>query len=51
MPKVFDWNGFRFHFFASEGGTRERPRVLSDLLHVIEAQRDDIESAWHDFFA
>jgi Domain of unknown function (DUF4160) len=23
MPKVFDWNGFRFHFFANEGDPRE----------------------------
>lgn len=23
MPKVFDWNGYRFHFFANEGDPRE----------------------------
>ena len=23
MPKVFDWNGYRFHFFANEGEPRE----------------------------
>lgn len=23
MPKVFDWNGFRFHFFSNEGDPRE----------------------------
>lgn len=23
MPKVFDWNGYRFHFFADEGDPRE----------------------------
>jgi hypothetical protein len=23
MPKVFDWNGYRFHFFANEGSPRE----------------------------
>ena len=23
MPKVFDWNGYRFHFFANEREPRE----------------------------
>lgn len=23
MPKVFDWKGFRFHFFSNEGDPRE----------------------------
>jgi hypothetical protein len=23
MPRVFNWNGFRFHFFADEGDPRE----------------------------
>jgi len=23
MPKVFDWNGYRFHFYAEEGSPRE----------------------------
>jgi hypothetical protein len=23
MPKVFDWGGYRFHFFANEGDPRE----------------------------
>ena len=23
MPKVFDWNGYRFHFFANEGDPLE----------------------------
>ena len=23
MPKVFDWNGYRFHFFSNEGSPRE----------------------------
>ena len=23
MPKVFDWNGHRFHFFSNEGDPRE----------------------------
>ena len=27
MPKVFDWNGYRFHFFANEGDPREPPHV------------------------
>jgi hypothetical protein len=80
MPKVFDWNGYRFHFFSNEGDPREplhvhvrkgrddakfwlRPkvevaynqgfptRVLSQLIDVIEERRDEIESAWHDFFS
>ncbi len=79
MPKVFDWNGYRFHFFANEGDPREpvhihvrkgrdnakfwlSPEVvlaesrgfpahmLSQLSHVIEARREEIESAWNDFF-
>jgi len=80
VPKVFAWNGYRFHFYANEGDPREplhvhvtkdrdtakfwlrpevslaydrgfSPRVLSELIGVIEARRDEIESAWHDFFA
>lgn len=80
MPKVFDWNGYRFHFFANEGDPLEPvhihvrkgrdnakfwlwpdvtvaesrgfpPHVLSRLSAVIEERRDDIESAWHDFFS
>lgn len=23
MPKVFEWNGFRFHFFSNEGNPPE----------------------------
>jgi len=23
MPKLFDWNGYRFHFFSNEGNPRE----------------------------
>lgn len=80
MPKVFDWRGYRFHFFSNEGDPREPihvhvtkardtakfwlrpqvelassrgfpPRVLSQLVHVIEERREEIESAWHDYFA
>ncbi len=80
MPKVFDWNGYRFHFFSNEGDPREpahihvtmgrdtakfwlrpevtvaydrgfSPRVLSQLLGVIEVRREEIESAWHDHFS
>ncbi len=80
MPKVFDLNGYRFHFYSNEGNPPEPPhihvskgrddakfwlrpdvvvassrgfppRVLSQLIAVIEARRDDIESAWHDFFS
>jgi hypothetical protein len=80
MPKVFEWNGYRFHFYANEGDPREpvhvhvrkgrdnakfwlRPEVvvaeskgmpshvLSQLTHVIEERREEIESAWNDFFS
>ena len=23
MPKVFEWNGYRFHFYSNEGNPRE----------------------------
>ena len=32
MPKVFDWNGYRFHFFSNEGDPREPVHV-----HVTKA--------------
>ena len=27
MPKVFDWSGYRFHFFSNEGDPREPVHV------------------------
>ena len=27
MPKVFDWNGYRFHFYSNEGDPREPPHI------------------------
>jgi uncharacterized protein DUF4160 len=27
MPRVFDWNGYRFHFFSNEGDPREPVHV------------------------
>lgn len=27
MPKVFHWNGYRFHFFSNEGNPREPVHV------------------------
>lgn len=27
MPKLFDWNGYRFHFFSNEGNPREPVHV------------------------
>mgnify|MGYP001409816505 CR=1 FL=1 len=27
MPKVFEWNGYRFHFFSNEGDPREPAHV------------------------
>jgi hypothetical protein len=35
MPKVFDWNGYRFHFYANEGDPREPVHV-----HVARAGAD-----------
>jgi hypothetical protein len=32
MPKIFDWNGYRFHFFSNEGDPREPAHV-----HVTKA--------------
>ena len=80
MPKVFEWDGHRFHFYSNEGDPREpahihvrkgnndakfwlrpevtvayskgfAPRVLSQLVGVIEERRDEIERAWHDFYS
>lgn len=28
MPKVFEWEGYRFHFFSNEGDPREPAHVL-----------------------
>jgi hypothetical protein len=36
MPKVFDWNGYRFHFFSNEGDPREPVHV-----HV---EKDDADA-------
>jgi hypothetical protein len=27
MPKVFDWNGYRFHFYSEEGDPRESVHI------------------------
>ncbi len=27
MPKVFDWDGYRFHFYANEGDPREPAHI------------------------
>ncbi len=35
MPKVFSWNGFRFHFYSDEGNPREPMHI-----HV---ERDDAD--------
>lgn len=35
MPKVFEWNGYRFHFFANEGDPREPVHV-----HVAKTDQD-----------
>lgn len=49
MPKVFDWNGYRFHFFANEGDPREPAHI-----HVASAGADakfwlfpDVEMAYN----
>ena len=31
MPKVFAWNGYRFHFFSEEGDPRERLAALDAM--------------------
>lgn len=36
MPKVFDWNGYRFHFFSNEGDPREPVHI-----HV---EKDDADA-------
>lgn len=80
MPKVFSWNGFRFHFYSEEGDPREPvhihvrkgrdnakfwlrpevilaynrgfpPHVLTQLMEVVEQNRELIESIWNDHFA
>jgi len=33
MPKVFDWSGFRFHFYSNEGDPREPVHI-----HVTKAR-------------
>ncbi len=35
MPKVFSWNGFRFHFYSDEGHPREPKRI-----HVERGEAD-----------
>jgi Domain of unknown function (DUF4160) len=35
MPKVFSWNGFRFHFYSDEGDPREPMHI-----HI---ERDDAD--------
>lgn len=35
MPRIFTWNGFRFHFFSNEGDPREPVHV-----HVARAGSD-----------
>lgn len=35
MPKVFEWNGYRFHFYSNEGNPREPLHI-----HVNRGQAD-----------
>jgi hypothetical protein len=35
MPKVFHWNGYRFHFYANEGNPREPMHI-----HVAQTGAD-----------
>lgn len=35
MPRVFDWRGYRFHFYANEGDPREPVHI-----HVARAGAD-----------
>lgn len=39
MPKVFDWNGYRFHFFSNEGNPREP-------VHVHVTRNRDTAKFW-----
>ncbi len=52
MPKVFDWQGFRFHFYSDEGEPREPLHI-----HVVKNSADakfwlypDIELAYNRGF-
>jgi hypothetical protein len=53
MPKVFEWNGYRFHFFSNEGDPREPPHI-----HVRKGRDDakfwlrpDVSVAYNKGFA
>lgn len=35
MPKVFDWNGYRFYFYSDEGNPREPMHI-----HIEKADAD-----------
>ena len=35
MPKVFSWNGFRFHFYSDEGHPREPMHI-----HIEKGEAD-----------
>ena len=35
MPKVFDWNGYRFYFYSDEGDPREPMHI-----HIEKANAD-----------
>ena len=38
MPKIFEWSGYRFHFYADEGDPREP-------IHVhVRKDRDNAKS-------
>ena len=53
MPKVFDWNGYRFHFYSDEGDPREPMHI-----HIEKADADakfwlypDVELAYNHGFS
>lgn len=53
MPKVFDWNGYRFHFYSDEGDPREPLHI-----HIEKADADakfwlypDVELAYNHGFS
>jgi hypothetical protein len=66
VPVIFRSGGFRFFFYANEGTPREPPHIhvrqgnreaklcpreLRELRQLVEAHREQIETAWNEFFS
>jgi hypothetical protein len=41
MPKIFEWNGYKFFFFANEGNPRE-------MCHVHVRKGEQLAKFWID---